>query len=447
MNVFFISLGCDKNLVDSEHMLGYLNTSGYNITNEEQDADIIVINTCCFIHDAKEESIQTILEMAEYKKSGRLKALIVTGCIAQRYKDEIIKEIPEVDALLGTTSYDQIATIIESVLKGNKQNIFSDINILANTDVNRINTTGKHYSYLKIAEGCDKHCTYCIIPSIRGNYRSIPMDKLLMEAKYLADRGVRELIVIAQETTLYGIDLYNQKMLPELLRKLCVIDGIEWIRLQYCYPEEITDELIMVIKEEAKICNYLDIPIQHASDPILKKMGRKTTYSDIKNLIRKLRQEIPDIALRTSLITGFPGETEEDHEIMKNFIEEIKFERLGVFTYSKEDGTPAAKFKNQVTKKVKKIRFDDLMKIQQSNAFAKALEMKGKIMTVIIDGKLSEEDIYVGRSYMDNPDVDGLVFISSQDELLSGELINVRIDDAEGYDLIGTAAKLLDMEV
>lgn len=447
MNIFFISLGCDKNLVDSEFMLGYLRDSGYNLTNEEQYADIIVINTCCFIHDAKEESINTILEMAEYKKQGRLKALIVSGCLAQRYQVEIINEIPEVDALIGTTGYDEIVNVIESVLAGKKQNIFTDVNYLAKADTYRVNTTGGYYSYLKIAEGCDKHCTYCIIPKIRGDYRSVPMDKLIKEAEFLAEGGVKELIIIAQETTVYGIDLYGKKMLPELLRKLCNIKDIEWIRLQYCYPEEINDELIQVIKEEPKICKYLDMPIQHASDNILKKMGRKTTCEDIKFLINKLRQNIPDIALRTSLITGFPGETEEDHNIMKQFIEEIKFERLGVFTYSKEEDTPAARYKNQITKKVKLARLDELMKIQQKMAFNSAKEKTNKILTVMIDGKIPDEGIYVGRTYMDSPNIDGLIFIDSKEELISGELIKVCITDAKEYDLIGTVVSPLKEEV
>lgn len=446
MNIFFISLGCDKNLVDSEFMLGYLRDSGYHLTNEEQNAEVIIINTCCFIHDAKEESIQTILEMAEYKKNGRLKVLIVSGCLAQRYQEEIMKEIPEVDALLGTTSYDQIVEVIESVIKGEKKNIFSDINYLAKTDTYRVNTTGGYYSYLKIAEGCDKHCTYCIIPKIRGDYRSVPMDKLIEEAAFLAEGGVKELIIIAQETTIYGTDIYGRKMLPELLKKLCRIQGIEWIRLQYCYPEEINDDLIQVIKEEPKICNYLDIPIQHASDSVLKRMGRKTTCKDIKELITKLRYEIPDIALRTSLITGFPGESEEDHEMMKKFIEEIQFERLGVFPYSREEDTPAAKYKNQVTKKVKLERLDELMKIQQNNAFQKAKEKTGRILSAMIDGKIPEEGIYVGRTYMDSPNVDGLIFIDSRDELLSGELVHVCITGAKEYDLIGTAVSPLEEE-
>lgn len=453
MNVFFVSLGCDKNLVDSEVMLGYLKDAGYSLTNEEENADVIVINTCCFIHDAKEESIETILEMAEYKKHGRLKALIVAGCLAQRYKDDIINEIPEVDALIGTTGYDSIINAINSVMESNSQDkvkdssYFKDINMLAEDKTNRVNITGGYFSYLKIAEGCGKHCTYCIIPRIRGDFRSVPMEKLLNEAKFLAEGGVKELILIAQETTLYGMDLYGRKMLPELLRKLCLIEGFEWIRLLYCYPEEINDELIEVIKTEPKICKYIDMPIQHASDTVLKQMGRRTSRSDIEALINKLRHEIPDIAIRTSLITGFPGETEEDHEIMKEFISQIRFDRLGVFTYSKEEGTPAARMKNQIPQKLKKARQKELMELQQGIAFEHADSRIGTKLSVIIDGRLPEEGIYIGRTYMDCPSVDGLIFIDSADELLSGEIINVIVTDAKEYDLIGTAVSPLEEEL
>lgn len=444
MNVFFISLGCDKNLVDSEVMLGYLKDRGYHLTNEEEQADVIVINTCCFIHDAKEESIQTILEMAEYKKYGRLKALIVAGCLAQRYKEEIKKEIPEVDAMIGTTSHDHIIEVIDSVLEDKKQDSFEDINYLAKANTNRINTTGGYFSYLKIAEGCDKHCTYCIIPKIRGDYRSIPMEKLIEEATFLAEGGVKELILIAQETTVYGMDIYGKKMLPKLLRELCKIEGFSWIRIQYCYPEEITDELIEVIKTEPKICHYLDLPIQHASDNILKRMGRRTNREELLTLIKKLRKEIPDIALRTSLITGFPGETQEDHEILKQFIQQVKFERLGVFTYSKEEGTPAAKFPEQVLKKVKLARQKELMKIQQKIAFEAAEQKIGNRLTAMIEGKLPEDNVFIGRSYMDSPNVDGYIFIQSKDELMSGEFIEVDITEAKGYDLMGIAVNCLD---
>ena len=439
MNIFFISLGCDKNLVDSEVMLGLIRERGFVITNDETEADIIVVNTCCFIHDAKEESINAILEMAEYKKTGRCKGLIVSGCLAQRYKEEITNEIPEVDALLGSTSYDAINEVIDRVLEGEKAQAFKDIDYLTDVKTNRVNTTGGYFSYLKIAEGCDKRCTYCIIPKLRGNYRSVPMERLLEEARFLVEGGAKELILIAQETTVYGVDLYGEKSLPKLLRELCKIEGLEWIRIQYCYPEEITDELIEVIKTEPKICHYLDIPIQHASDTILKRMGRRTNNQELRDLIAKLRREIPDIALRTSLITGFPQETQEDHEILKAFVSEMKFERLGVFTYSKEEDTPAAKMPGQITKKVKVQRQKELMELQQQIAFEKAESMVGKRLKVMIEGKLVEENIFIGRTFMDAPNIDGYIFVNTQDELMSGEFVEVLVTEAKEYDLIGTA--------
>lgn len=439
MNIFFISLGCDKNLVDSEVMLGLIKDRGYIITDDETEADAIVINTCCFIHDAKEESVNAILEMAEYKKSGRCKALIVTGCLAERYRDEILNEIPEVDALLGASSYDSIIEVMDKAFEGEKAESFKGIDYLTNVETHRVNTTGGYYSYLKIAEGCDKHCTYCIIPKIRGNYRSIPMERLIKEAEFLVEGGVKELIVIAQETTVYGVDLYGKKMLPELLRKLCAIDGLTWVRIQYCYPEEITDELIEVIKTEQKICHYLDIPIQHASDVILKRMGRRTNNKELRELITKLRSNIPDIALRTSLITGFPGETQEDHEILKDFVKEMKFERLGVFTYSKEENTPAAKMPNQILKKTKVARQKELMELQQQIAFEHAQSMVGRHLQVMIEGKLVEEGIFIGRTYMDAPNIDGYIFVHTPDELMSGEFADVLVTNAKEYDLIGTA--------
>jgi ribosomal protein S12 methylthiotransferase len=439
MNIFFISLGCDKNLVDSEVMLGLVREHGLVITNDETKADIIVINTCCFIHDAKEESINTILEMAEYKKSGSLKGLIVTGCLAQRYKDDIQREIPEVDALLGASSYDAINEVIDRVLAGEKPLEFKDIDYLTKVKTHRVNTTGGFFSYLKIAEGCDKHCTYCIIPKIRGNYRSVPMEQLIEEANFLVESGVKELIIIAQETTVYGVDLYGEKTLSKLLRNLCAIHDLEWIRIQYCYPEEITDELIEVIKTEPKICHYLDIPIQHAADDILKRMGRKTNNLELRSLIGKLRKSIPDIALRTSLITGFPGETKEDHDTLKAFVSEMKFERLGVFTYSREENTAAAKMPNQLPKKVKLARQKELMEIQQQIAFEHARSMVGRRLKVMIEGKLVEEGIFIGRTYMDAPNIDGYIFVQAVDELLSGEFIDVLVTQAKEYDLIGTA--------
>ncbi len=438
MNIFFISLGCDKNLVDSENMLGILHDNGYTITDYENDADIIIINTCCFIHDAKEESIETILEMAKHKETGRLKALIVTGCLAERYKDEILNEIPEVDALLGTSAISEIISVIEKVLNGNKYTCFTDINNQPVLKSKRILSTGSYYSYLKIAEGCDKHCTYCIIPKVRGNFRSRPMEELVEEAAYLAENGVKELILVAQETTLYGRDLYGRKALPGLLDKLCEIPGIEWIRILYCYPEEITDELIDTISRQPKICKYLDMPIQHCSDRILKLMGRKTSKKDIVNIVKKLRDKIPGIALRTTLITGFPTETDEEHEELLRFIEEERFERLGVFTYSKEEGTPASKLKPQVTAKVKRQRQKELMKLQQTIAFDISASQVGRILDVIIEGRIAGKDnVYVGRTYMDGPKVDGYIFMESDSELMSGDIIKVKVTGANYYDLIG----------
>lgn len=436
MKLLFISLGCDKNLVDSEMMMGLLHVRGYEFTDNEEEADIIVINTCGFINDAKEESINTILEMAKYKENN-LKALIVAGCLVERYKNEILQELPEIDAIVGTTAFDKICDVVDDVLADKKHNELESINKMCRPDVKRIITTGGYYSYLKIAEGCDKHCTYCSIPMIRGAYRSVPMDELVKEAEYLADNGVKELIIVAQEITVYGKDLYGEKKLPELLHRLCKIPGIQWIRLLYCYPEEITDELIETIRTEKKICHYIDMPIQHASDKILKAMGRRTNNAELRNIISKLRKEIPDICLRTTLITGFPGETEEDHQILLDFIDEMEFDRLGVFTYSPEEDTKAASLDNQVDEEVKLCRKDEIMELQQEISMDKSERLVGKEIEVIIEGKASDEDVYVGRSYMDAPSVDGYVFINSEEELMSGDFAKVRIVKAMEYDLIG----------
>lgn len=437
MNLLFISLGCDKNLVDSEVMLGLLAKEGYQMVDDEQEADVIVINTCCFIHDAKEESIQTILEMAQYKEEGRLKALIVTGCLAQRYQQEILDEIPEVDAVLGTTAYTEIVRAIEEALEGKGKVTTEDLNALPLTDPHRIVTTGGHYAYLKIAEGCGKHCTYCIIPKLRGDYRSVPMERLIAEAKDLAEQGVRELILVAQETTLYGKDLYGEKSLYRLLKELCRIDGIRWIRILYCYPEEIDDPLIQVIKEEKKICHYLDLPIQHASDEVLRRMGRRTSKEQLKAVIGKLREEIPDICLRTTLITGFPGETKEQHEELMEFVDEMEFDRLGVFTYSPEEDTPAAEMPDQIPEEIKEERQAELMELQQDIAFDAAENMIGKEVLVMIEGKVANENAYVGRTYKDAPGVDGLIFINTEEELMSGDFAKVKVTGALEYDLIG----------
>ena len=443
MNILFISLGCDKNLVDTEVMLGILAQRGHQMVDDENEADIIIINTCCFIHDAKEESIQNILEMAQLKERGRLKALIVTGCLAQRYKDEILKEIPEVDAVLGTTSYEEIGNVIDSVLsdnmveRGQSRITMKDVDYLPEVKTKRLVTTGGHFAYLKIAEGCDKHCTYCIIPKVRGNYRSVPMENLLKEARELAEGGVKELILVAQETTVYGQDIYGEKMLPKLLRELCKISGIQWIRILYCYPEEITEELIQTMKEEPKICHYLDLPIQHASDAILKKMGRRTSKAQLIETIEKLRAVMPDIALRTTLITGFPGETQEDHEELMDFIDRMEFERLGVFTYSPEEDTPAAKMDGQIDEEVKEDRQAELMELQQDIVFEQAEDMIGRELLVMIEGKVADENAYVGRTYRDAPNVDGLIFVNTDEELMSGDFAKVKVTGAMEYDLIG----------
>lgn len=437
MNILFISLGCDKNLVDSEVMLGLLDSKGYQIVDDETLADIIVVNTCCFIHDAKEESIQTILDMAQYKTEGRLKALVVTGCLAQRYQQEILEEIPEVDAVLGTTSYDKIVDAVEEALEGQGHVKMQDLDALPLVETKRLVTTGGHFAYLKIAEGCDKHCTYCIIPKIRGNYRSVPMERLIKEAQELAEQGVKELILVAQETTVYGMDLYGRKSLSKFLRELCKISGIRWIRILYCYPEEIDEELIQTIKEEPKICHYLDLPIQHASDGVLKRMGRRTSKAQLVEIIGRLRQEIPDITLRTTLITGFPGETKEQHEELMEFVDEMEFERLGVFTYSQEEDTPAAGFEDQVEEEVKEDRQAEIMELQQEIVFEQAESMIGREVLVMIEGKVADENAYVGRTYRDAPNVDGLIFVNTEEELMSGDFARVRVTGAAEYDLIG----------
>lgn len=437
MKVLFISLGCDKNLVDSEVMLGLLTAKGYQMTADETEADVIVINTCCFIHDAKEESIQTILEMADYKKEGTLKALIVTGCLAQRYQQEILEEIPEVDEVLGTTSYPEIVDAIENALEGKVEVRMRDIDDLPMTETERVVTTGGHFAYLKIAEGCDKHCTYCIIPKIRGNYRSVPMERLIKEAETLAQNGVKELILVAQETTLYGKDLYGEKSLHKLLKELCQINGIRWIRILYCYPEEIDDNFIKVMKEEPKICHYVDLPIQHANSDILKRMGRRTSKEQLEEVIGKLRKAIPDIAIRTTLITGFPGETQEQHQELVDFVDEMEFDRLGVFTYSPEEDTPAAEMEGQISEEVKEDRQAELMELQQEIAFEQAENMVGKEILVMIEGKVADENAYVGRTYKDAPNVDGLIFVNTDEELMSGDFARVKVTGAAEYDLIG----------
>jgi len=437
MKLLFISLGCDKNLVDTEVMLGLLHQKGFTFTDDENEADVIAINTCCFINDAKQESIDTILEMAEHKKHGKCKALIVSGCMAQRYKQEIIDEIPEVDAVIGTSTYDKIADTINAVLEGKGYNQFDDLDKLPIVSTKRVITTGGFYDYLKIAEGCDKHCTYCIIPKVRGNFRSVPMEQLIEEAKNLVEQGVKEIILVAQETTLYGMDIYNEKSLPKLLHELGKIKDLKWIRILYCYPEEITDELIQAIKDEPKVCHYLDIPIQHASDAILKRMGRRTTKQELIDIVAKLRSEIPDIALRTTLITGFPGETNEQHEEVLEFVDTMEFDRLGAFVYSQEEDTPAALMDDQVEEEVKAQRRDAIMEMQQEVSIDKSADMVGKTLEVLIEGKVTDDNAYIGRSYMDAPNVDGYIFINTKEELMSGDFVFVKITGALEYDLIG----------
>jgi len=437
MKVCLISLGCDKNLVDSEMMLGFLNRGNVSFTDQYDEADAVIVNTCCFILDAKKESVSTILDMAEKKKAGTIKALIITGCMAERYRDEIMKEIPEVDAVVGTSGYDRIEEVLKKAMHGKKVSEFEDLDRLPAVSEKRMLSTLGWYAYLKIAEGCDKHCTYCIIPSLRGNYRSYPEKVLLDQAEQLSKAGVKELILVAQETTVYGKDFDGKKHLPELLRKLCRIDGIEWIRILYCYPEEITEELIGTIRDEKKICHYLDIPIQHASDDILKRMGRRTNCSDLTEIITAIRKEIPDIALRTTLISGFPGETDKDHKKLLSFVRKMKFTRLGVFPYSAEEGTPAAKFPGQIPQRVKKARMNEIMALQKKISASRMHGMIGRKLEVLVEGYMPDDGVYAGRTYMDAPDVDGYIFFKGSREYHSGELVNVLVTDASEYDLKG----------
>ncbi len=436
MKLLFISLGCDKNLVDTEFMLGMLREDGIEMTNDETEADIIVVNTCCFINDAKEESINTILEMAEYKKTGSLKALIVTGCLAQRYQEEIKTEIPEVDAILGTNSYDDIVNAVHEALEGHYYKNVGTLEGLPNLKHKRSVTTGGHFAYLKIAEGCNKHCTYCIIPSIRGRYRSVPMEELVEQAKQLVENGAKELILVAQETTLYGLDLYGEKSLHKLLDELNQIAGLFWIRIMYCYPEEIYEELIDSIIRNQKVCHYLDIPIQHSNDVMLKRMGRKTSQNDLVRIISHLRERIPDITLRTTLICGFPGETEEMHQELMQFVNDMEFDRLGAFTYSPEEGTPAAEFTDQIDEEQKEIWRDEVMELQEEVIFDKNEEMIGRELYVFIEGQV-DGGAYVGRTYRDAPDIDGYIFINGEEAFMTGDIVKVKVTGAYEYDLIG----------
>ena len=437
-SVYFLSLGCDKNLTDSEAMLGLLHQAGHRFTEDPSEADVIIVNTCSFIGDAKEESIEAVLDLAKQKQEGRCKALLACGCLAERYQNEILTELPELDAVIGTTSYQHIAEAVENALQ--KQSLparyFEDVNILPFVR-ERILTTGGYYAYLKIAEGCDKYCTYCAIPFARGHYRSYPMEYLLEQAEKLAEQGVKELILVAQETTLYGTDLYGYKALPELIRRLEKIEGIRWIRLLYGYPEELTEELTDLMASSGKLCHYLDLPIQHAADSVLKRMGRKTTQAELRERIAALREKIPDIVLRTTLLTGFPGETEEEHAENLRFIEEIRFDRLGVFCYSREEGTAAYKMKGQIPKRIKEKRRKELMRLQQQIAFEKARELIGRKMTVMVEGRIAEENVFVARTAGDAPEVDGFLFFEDDREWESGAFVDVRVSGAKGYDLLG----------
>lgn len=438
MKVYFASLGCDKNLSDSEHMIYALSEAGMQITDLEEEADVIVVNTCCFIQSALEESINTILELAVQKETGCCKAILVTGCMAERYKEQIQMEMPEVDGIVGTNSYDEIVTAVQAVLGGEKLIVAKPLVGLPREDSGRTLTTGGHYAYLKIADGCDKHCSYCSIPLFKGDYRSVPKEQLIKEAKSLAEKGVKELILVAQETTLYGSDLYGKKCLGELLDELNAIDGLEWIRILYCYPEEIDEDLIEAMKRNDKVLHYLDIPIQHGSSYILGRMGRRTNADDIRAIVKKLREEIPDICIRTTVICGFPGETEEHYQEMLDFINEMEFDRLGAFPYSKEEGTVAYRFENQLDDETKNQRVEGVMLAQQRIAFEKNEEVVGKTMRVMVEGEIPEDHVVVGRTYRDTPNVDGLVFIQNCGRsFMSGDFVDVKIIGTNNYDLIG----------
>lgn len=435
-NIFFVSLGCDKNLVDTEVMLGHIRDAGYDLVNEESEADIAIINTCSFIHDAKEESVQTILELGQMKESG-LKGLIAVGCLTQRYQEELVREIPELDGILGTSNYDEIVQAIETVLNQEKYISFKDINYTCAPYIKRQGDQTAHYAYLKISDGCNNNCTYCIIPSLRGRVRSRTIESLVEETAYLVSQGKTEIILVAQDVTKYGIDLYKEKALPKLLRALCQVEGLEWLRLLYCYPEDITDELIEVMASEPKIQHYIDIPIQHISNPVLKGMARRSNDATIKGVIGKLRKAMPDIAIRSSLIVGFPGETEEDFEALASFVKEYRLDRVGCFTYSLEEGTKAALMEEQIPQEVMEERRDTIMAIQQQVSLEKNRTMVGRHLTCLIEGYIPTDNVYVGRTYKDAPGVDGVIFIDSPYNLLAGQLVPVMVTDCNEYDLIG----------
>ncbi len=437
MYIYFVSLGCDKNLVDSEKMLALLHQADYELTDQPEQADIIVVNTCAFIHDAKQESIETLLELAQYKEQGNCKVLIATGCLAERYQDDILSEMPELDGVVGTTAYDTIVDVVEKTLAGNQCVSTKELSYLPSQLTDRISSGMSHVGYLKISEGCNKNCTYCIIPSMRGRYRSVPMEELVEEAVKLTAKGVKELILVAQETTLYGVDIYGEKRLPQLLERLSQIEALSWIRVLYCYPEEITEELAMVLRDNKKVCKYLDLPIQHCNDTILKRMGRRTNRKQLEEKIQLLREMVPGIVLRTTLISGFPGETQEIHEECVEFVKDMAFDRLGVFPYSPEEGTPAADFEDQVEEEIKYTWADEIMQTQQDVIFKRNDGLVGKKLEAIVDGYLPEEGVYVARTYSDTPDIDGCIFFEATYEILSGTMVTLLVTDANGYDLVG----------
>lgn len=436
--VFIETLGCSKNQVDSEIMLGIMNENGFDLAEREVEADVIIINTCGFIESAKTESVETIIDFAELKETGNCKVLIVSGCLSQRYKDELKKEIPEVDAFLGTTNFVEVAKIVDDIFSETETNASHfDIDADVDYELPRILTSPSYTAYIKISEGCDNRCTYCIIPKLRGKYKSRKMENIIEEVKFLAENGTKELIIIAQDITRYGLDIYGEYRLVDLLDELSKVEGIKWIRLQYSYPDIIDDELIDLIARNEKICDYLDIPIQHCNDEVLKVMNRRTTKEHIINVIQKLRSKVPGIAIRTSLIAGFPGETDEQFNELYEFVKETEFDRLGVFSYSREEDTPAAKLPNQIDEEIKEERQVAIMALQKDISLKKNMAKIGTVYDILIEEKVNGEDVYVGRSQYDAPDVDGIVFVNSKKELMVGEFVKVTITDALEYDLIG----------
>ncbi len=437
MKIGMVSLGCPKNQTDAEIMLGILAEKGYEIVAEPQEAEAIIVNTCGFIDPAKQESIDAILEMAEYKKDGKCKILIASGCLAERYHEDIKNELPEVDAIVGAGDFDKIAEVIEKAAKGDEICLFGHQNCEVAENLPRILTTPSYSAYLKIADGCDNNCTYCAIPMIRGHFKSRRIEDIVREAERLAESGVRELILIAQDTTRYGLDLYGEPRLDALLEKLCEIEGIHWIRVHYFYTEAITDSLIDVMAKNEKICHYIDMPIQHINNDILRRMARRTNKGEIIEKIEKIREKMPNASIRTSIIAGFPGETEEQFSELYEFVKEIRFDRMGVFAYSKEEGTPAANFEGQLEEDIKEARRDRLMILQQGISLEKNKAKIGRVLEVLCEGYDEENFMYFGRSYADSIDVDGTVYFATEDEVEIGAFVKVEILDADAYDLTG----------